>query len=625
MNLPTIRLSLLSFFIISFCSASHISSPLEFKQAVTRYIRQTDSHWLQHPQRHTDETVPYKKELRYLFKNYATISTSALLLRLRSAHQEMVKYESDPSSDVYKRYEQISSALLLTCAQSFFYDARNQILNALDEIDQLIMYWRYQQQHQISYFFGKSPRKWIMGKSQSKEIIHSLIGLERKQRELYTLLGALAEHAHTLTTCDVDYDVCYRWLDELLIIFNTDSSYDDLDGTAFDTIAAQLSLKLKRVDSLTDDLLRPISFARKSTHFVRHWIAYTTMLAAAGYVVHYHINNPHMIPNVLGAAQGEAKRLFSLLINPFDKIYKRLKIAFSSNDGSFQTESQVDEFGQLSLDELCDQIQMVGKEIKSDINKELEKSNTTLREDAVNILQDGLATAEGQWIGTYDFDIERFKADLQILQERNDSEAVERVRATVAELNKQTWNIALWIKLNKGDSLLRIVDGYLEPLRVYTDIVDEKVIKLIQLISVVAEKLGRQGAGIAQQAEDQLHDQELTLMFAALIPLISTVGSAAYIYKWLTTKNYSPIRIALADVNALLIESASQLDDYAYGKLLYLVFKLRHRAISLKDPLAHEFLVDVTKLESKQYDSDTKHSIIENMFNKYAFLGRIAA
>ncbi|HEX4068842.1 MAG TPA: hypothetical protein VHX42_01965, partial [Candidatus Babeliales bacterium] len=421
-----IRLLFLSFVTTFLFVAPITPSFLEFKHAVARYVKYTDTHGLLHSQRHTDENVPYKKELRYLFKNYDTISPSALLSRIRSAHQEMLKYESDVTSDVYKRYEQISSALLLICAQSFFYDAQNQILNALDEIDQLIIYWRYQQHHQTSYFFGKSPHKWIIGKSQTKEITHNVVLLERKQGELYTLLGALAGHAHGLTTCNIYYDDCYAWINELLAILPY--NYENSESVTFDDIAAQLAVRMKKVDVLTQDLLRSVAFAQKPNHFMQHWIAYTAMLAAMGFIAHYHAHNPTVIPAACGVAQVEAKRLFNLLINPFDKIYKRLKIAFSfsdashiKNDGEVPImKDELGEFEKLSLDQLCDQIQQVGKEIESDISEELKKSNTSLREDALVILEDGIEYAHNKWVGSYTFDIKTLNADLQLVRENND-------------------------------------------------------------------------------------------------------------------------------------------------------------------------------------------------------------
>src|SRR6266446_2920073 len=124
-NEPIRRLLLMPLLAIFVCNASNnevFISPKpsgELKQAVTQYIKQTDLNFLQKVRRDSDENVSYKKELRYLFKNYGKFSAPALLLRVRSAHQAMVKTESHKESDVYKQYEQISSALLLVCAQVF--------------------------------------------------------------------------------------------------------------------------------------------------------------------------------------------------------------------------------------------------------------------------------------------------------------------------------------------------------------------------------------------------------------------------------------------------------------------------------------------------------------------------
>jgi len=166
--------------------------------------------------------------------------------------------------------------------------------------------------------------------------------------------------------------------------------------------------------------------------------------------------------------------------------------------------------------------------------------------------------------------------------------------------------------------VLLILDGdFLDPLQKYTDIIDQKIIRLFQLAAFIV-------AAFSKEAGQQLKDHELTLMFTSLIPLVLTGLGMHKTYKWAIKRNYSPIRIALADVNSLLIESANDLDSHDYGKLVYLIYKLRDKATQLKDAAVHEFLVDVAKLESKQYAVQTKHGIVENMFNKYAFLGKIA-
>lgn len=642
-------------------------TPREFKQAISQYIKHTDAHAVQKMRRDPDEDVSYKKELRYLFKNYGNFSAPALLSRLQSAHQTMVNMELDKESEIYQHYEQVSSALLLVCVQIFCNDVRNNMLDALHHIDHLIMYWRYQQQHQLSYFFHKSPTKWIMGKSQAKEITQNIGRLERKRRTLYTALGALMGHIHAFSECDVAYDNCYVWIHTLFDMMTCVQSefVDAADDITFDALAAQLASKMKHVGSLKHTIIRSVAFAKPSSHVVRNWIPYTIALAAAGYAAHYHMNNPLVFPAAFGAVQLEAMRLFNLSIAPFNKIYERIKVALSDNGkvnkndlNHFNEEKpqaielKKDNFEEIItlLDQLKDvgnQLDEAGTEVVSNISLQLAKSNTTLREDAIKMLESGIEDAECSWIG-YNFDAAVLKADLKKVQDK-DPIAYQRVHKSITNLCKKTYytpqGISLWLKLSRGLSLLGIVEDYLDPLQEYSRIADEGIIKktvpLIDKEAAVIAKLGegliREGATQLQQveilikvaeeqlqqAEKQLKDQELTLMFTALIPLISTCAVTTKLYSWLSKKNYSPIRIALADINALLIESSAHLDDHDYGKLVYLISKLRHKSYSLKDPLAYEFLVDVEKLESKQYDPAIKRGIVENMFNKYAFLGRI--
>ena len=300
-------------------------SPLEFKQAIVRYIKNTDMRCFQNVQRNSDETISYKKELHYLFKNYGKFSAVTLLSRLRSAHQAMVKQDTNVEGESYKRYEQISSALLLTCCQVFFNDARNQILNALHDIDNLLVYWRYQQNHRLRYFFGKSPLKWIVGKGQENEVARNIIKLERKQRELYTLLGSLTGHIHAFAEIGTTYEKCYSWIEELFEIascIKTSSLYN-CDETRFDTIAATLELKLKKVNKLKHDCMSSLASARKSNHFIRHWIAYTTMLAIAYYGVHYHSKNPVVLGSacekVIASIRSIGK---SVVVDPMTDLWK---------------------------------------------------------------------------------------------------------------------------------------------------------------------------------------------------------------------------------------------------------------------------------------------------------------
>jgi hypothetical protein len=681
---------------------------LEFKQAVIRYIKNTDLHYFQHVQRSSDENVAYKKELRYLFKNYGTLSAITLLSRLRSAHQTMVRQDTNTESETYLQYEQICSALLLTVSQVFYNEMRNQILHALHDIDNLLVYWYYQHNHQIYYFFHKSPTKWVMGKKQEKEIAHNIVKLERKQRELYTLLGSLTEHVHSFAAIETTYEHCYAWIEQLFEITSDlkISSQYSTDESRFDELAAILALKLKRVTTFKTDSLASVAAAKKPNRLIRNWILYSTVVASLAYMAHYNAKNPQVIPSALNAVQDEASKFLILLLHPLQKIYGRGKLAFSTEKKIEEKTAEDNALNELSkklgeeiaskmvkdiekkntpqkdaedkpsvssqddLDDLLNETIKVGEETISDIAEQLAKSNSSVREDGFKYIQQALDTYPHSAMvinfkKSGDLDkikklVEPIKVNGIVINQKEVDEYKEsfkKVTEFVDQFSQDSWwitsgNRSSWVYLNFGLGLIRADDDYLNLLQKYTDIIDKKILRLFQLSALVVDNLGRKGDSLIAQADDliaqanrlerdadkvlkyveaelkyvkeQLRDHELTLMFTSLIPLGITALAGTKAYKWATTRDYSSIRIALSDVNALLIEAAHNLDDYQYGKLVYLICKLRHKAIYLKDSLANEFLDDVAKLESKQYSAQTKHGIVENMFNKYAFLGKIA-
>ncbi len=720
------KVSLLVFLILSFCTVSVINAnifldaarvqvdkiidkkpvhkpSLEFKQAVIRYIKNTDFHYFQNAQRSSDENVAYKKELRYLFKNYGTFSAVTLLSRLRSAHQTMIKQNINTESETYRQYEQICSALLLTISQVFYNEMRSQILHVLHDIDSLLVYWYYQHNHQMYYFFHKSPTKWIMGKKQDKEIAYNIIKLECKQKELYTLLGALTEHVHSFAAIETTYENCYAWIEKLFEITSDIkiSSPYSTDESRFDELAAVLGLKLKRVGTFKADYLASIATTKRPNRLARNWILYTTVLAALAYTTHYNAKNPHVIPSAFKAVQDEASKFLILLLHPLQKIYERGKLAFS-NEKKVENSTPLDELSKKlseeiasnmvkdieknnmsqknvekkssmdykdDLDDLLDETIKVGEETISDIAEQLAKSNSSVREDGFKYIEQALDTYSNyQTVINFkksgDLEkikelVEPIKIDGIIINQKEVDEynqSFKKVTEFIDQFSQESWWItsgsrSSWIYLNFGLGLIRADDDYLNLLQKYTDIIDKKILRLFQLSAMVVENLGRKADGLVEQADDliaqanrlerdadkvlkyvdtelkyvkeQLRDHELTLMFTSLIPLGITALATSKAYTWATTRDYSSIRIALSDVNSLLIEAANDLDDYHYGKLVYLICKLRHKSMYLKDSLANEFLDDVAKLESKQYSVQTKHGIVENMFNKYAFLGKI--
>lgn len=604
-------------FATAFLTAAHKPS-VEFKHAVVRYIKHTDTHCLHPTQRISDEKIAYKKELRYLIKNYESLSITALLSRIRSAHYSMAKQNTNVESDTYKKYEQISSALLLVCTQVFCNDMCNQILGALHEIDSLIMYWRYQQCHQIRYFFSKSPLKWIMGKKQEREIVHNIIGLERKQKSLYTLLGALTEHAHAFAEVGLHYNECYEWIEQLLEItscIKSSASSCPQDATQFESIAGLLESKIKRVNKFKNECLSSVAVAQKPGHFVRNWMTYAAVLGGAAYAAHFYINNAVLVNGILSG------KIFSLreswigfVVKPTEDIWHTI---FGKDEPSATKLEQ--ETTQKNLTELLSKIDEL--EVKEGVNKEtsdkfkkyLEVDRKNTQEMMQTLLKNRMK--EGK--------LTQSQCDEIIEAEKNGD--VTKFQELFHKMDKDL------LKFYWADDIVNAI-VVLAELKIYhygssmIQVVFELIVDYG--MPVVKEVLMVLAKG-NKEWESAYKKVNLILNVAVLTPtiIVSLVGfNGLYkTYQWATKRDYSPVRIALADINSLLIEADDRLDDHDYGKLVYLVSKLKHRAAYLKDQLADQFLIDISKLESKKYAVQVKRGIAENMFNKYAFLGRIVA
>jgi hypothetical protein len=594
-------------------------SPVEYRQAVERYIVATKAHFLSsHIGSGKGKMASYEIELQYLLNNYGRFSTATLLSRLRSAHHEMVKINYDTHNEKYQYYEQICSALLLQCAQMLSDNARKQLLDALHEVDDLIIYWRYQKNHPFSYCFHKSPLKWITGKSQENEVSSNIKRLERKQAELYTSLGKLTAHAHYFTECGMTYAECYTWIEELfsvLACIKTTGFEKTTDGTRFDLIAAQLESKTKSVGNLKYHCLHSIASAKKSNHFVRNWIAYTTALAASAYAVHYYVHNYGMVNKLIGDRSG------SLYKNWGDYVVGPSKDVWNVVSGEASDNRSV-------LEEIKADIKTL--EVQEGVNKETSnKLNNYLKVDhektqvKMKSLLDKFVT-EGAWF--YRRDEKNNETAYQLSQEDINKIISGESDGDVTGFQQLIFDMPA----NLIGDLVR-KDDFIKSVVVIAELYiyhygSSLIAVVFQLIVDYGMPVVKEVLGILLRGNKKV---DLILNVAVLTPTIIVGGCTAYglnkTYQRMTARDYSPIRIALADVNSLLIESPMPLDDYDYGKLVYLVHKLRNKASSLKDALCNEFLADVTKLESKRFDVAAKRGIVDNMFNKYAFLGRIAA
>lgn len=95
-------------------------------------------------------------------------------------------------------------------------------------------------------------------------------------------------------------------------------------------------------------------------------------------------------------------------------------------------------------------------------------------------------------------------------------------------------------------------------------------------------------------------------------------------YQKLTEKSYAPFRRALVDINSLLVDVSQPLTDEQQGNMIYLVHTLKKRAekeLPTKNNVRADFIHDLERIQSPEFNVATKRAMVEDMFKKYPFLG----
>lgn len=136
---------------------------------------------------------------------------------------------------------------------------------------------------------------------------------------------------------------------------------------------------------------------------------------------------------------------------------------------------------------------------------------------------------------------------------------------------------------------------------------------------IFIQLLGLHGGG---NIEKEIVGLRNIALLAPVAVVGGAIGGVGYLgYKKATGKDYAPIRRALVDINSLFVDATRPLDDEQYGKMLYLVFDLKKRA-AVDVPLTDrgDFLNDLNRIESKEFNVAAKRAIVDDMFRKYSFL-----
>ena len=129
------------------------------------------------------------------------------------------------------------------------------------------------------------------------------------------------------------------------------------------------------------------------------------------------------------------------------------------------------------------------------------------------------------------------------------------------------------------------------------------------------------GGRVQKQLSDIQKQSEGIGKLFFLTPTVLSVGAALIGYRVFATKDYTLIRRALVDINSLFVDTTKPLDDERYGKMIYLVYSLKKQTEKMV-PIADraDFIEDLNKIESKEFDVAAKRRVVDDMFRKYSFL-----
>lgn len=432
-------------------------------------------------------------------------------------------------------YEKVEAVKLVQCAKVLYDNAREQILQALQEMDIRLAYWRYQKSHQWTYFLMKNPIKWFTGPHQDMEIEHNIEQLQSHQGELYVLLGQLAEHGnvydHELKTVfTANFIRAYAWIDELLVLLArikvTPENSDKI--SPFIARATLLKLKLTKVRNFKQDILAEMPETKIPAHFERNWLKYIT----TAFIFGYGYKNIGM-QQIVDSFESVKKNFNEIIVNPVQNTVKDVFGGAVGQDALFVPQEYIDA-SKASMKQFVNKIG-VAKEEADKIIKDIDTDTITSFHQMLNNLL-------------------------------------------------YSWDPRAWIKFVHGKTLL-------------TDF----------LAARGGERLQKQYVGLGK--------------IAVLTPALLSGWLAIKGYQAFATKDYSPIRRALVDINSLFVDTTKSLDDERYGKMIYLVYDLKKQAGKMIPVVDRaDFIEDLHNIESKEFDVAAKRRIVDDMFRKYSFL-----
>jgi hypothetical protein len=207
-------------------------------------------------------------------------------------------------SIIARRIQPIRSVLAVRASAGLGHHARKKLLTVLDSLHEHIAYWRYQEAHQLYYFFHKSPLKWVSRDTQKQEVSKHLRTLEGARREHFRVLGQLISTCRQFEGEDLEGDLSgapLAWSAQVVRIIQSMCGRPSLlpaDALSYAALINAVSDVTPALNTHRDTIDKVIDRAKKPNHFVRHWIPYTAAVAAVSATVWYLHNHPGQVTEV---------------------------------------------------------------------------------------------------------------------------------------------------------------------------------------------------------------------------------------------------------------------------------------------------------------------------------------
>ena len=547
-----------------------------------------------------------------LSQSCSTVSTlDKILLQVKHCTklEQVIALLNRVDSPFIREHKQVQSALLLQVSVVLGDYTYKMLLGLLTIVDSHLSYWQEMNDHSDYYFFHKSPFKWIIGKNQQQEINDNIQLLYAIQKKYLKTLGLLTKHLQQFND-NGTIDEHYTWLGQFIMIIQAlCTRRHKVDVIDCENATIAMRRVLKNILPYKNRVLLVIDKAKPPYHFVRNWTRYVALLIGAGFAY----KNRVLIDTWAGKnSQNQYKKFVNsawrkCFISPMKNAYDTIMI----NDGTKKTNiiGEMQEKKKLIVQSkklLAEQDSQLKKYIEDTKNRRAITCES-IKKDLEQKLEANLIKIEEKEKILHDI----HEGDIGSLQQffNNLPKTIKFFFGGIEVAAVQSGlNLIQFIWFSDGQKVVNDTRSILNHVSKALVNVDEALLYFVDLL------------------DSEIKKTQMTLRFIALIPAMVT-GWGMYkltnkFYVLLTRHNYSVMRNIVVQINEMLIEFHDDMNNECYGKLIYLLYKLKRAALVQipQKSIKRKFLRDIEIFSWYGYTAGEKRLLIDNMRWKYDFL-----